>query len=482
MIQDLFPAPSSSRSKLAPRTWPGITPQSTETIKGIIKDSQERWHVFFDRDYRPHNHSVHYTLALWALGADDEIIKAAYTTDCTYLLPKFKSPENITTKNFSEHLGDDEYYSAYLEFFTDIVKKHGTVEALEEYVFSQKVNFVAGKKDEEQPAMLDRCMDGIIHSMIHIGNGLEFGVPALVAEGLAVGEGMASKNQRHVNTHAFSILARILKDPRFDAIPAAEHYAVVYSNINDKHGNVISEYVRAWTFDQKDPQEIERKIEELVYVNALIYAVGGWAKDKAFNTDFFHIHLITSSLFLSSICGVLKPVSQELLLRSFFAVCLTWWIGRGRPGLDIRGFFAETSTNPGPVPSFPAPHKDALPNQDSLIASNPNPWFQLIQDALVLPDEHFPKAIRALAHFSEIYGGRRAGQEDFVASELPGAELIDGTLFVRAAVLNNSKLRGAEVDLSMTAYWDRQGFYRDPLPASSGIPADVVSKMSARKK
>ncbi|KAG6808052.1 hypothetical protein H0H92_005568 [Tricholoma furcatifolium] len=457
------------------------------------------------------SHSVHYALALWALGADDEIIRAAYESECVYLLPKFESPGSITTENFNEHLGNDEYYSAYLDFFTEVVKKRGTAEALEEYVLSREANFVVGKKDEDQPRMLDRCMDGIIHSMIHIGNGLEFGVPGLVAEGLAwtavhlksstavipaslwnppstvrslglaLGWKTASENAQEANTHALTILARIIKDSRFDNIPAAENYAVVYSHINDKYGDAVSEYVRSWTFNQKNPQESERKIEELVYANTIIYAIGGWSKDKPFNTDFFHVHLVTSSIFLFPICANLKPASQELFLRSFFAVCLTWWIGRGRPGFDIQGFVAGTSTNPGPVPSFLAPHKDALPKSDSPLARNPNPWFQLIQEALILPDAHFPKTLRALAHFAEIYGSRKAGQGDLAATELPGAELVDGTLFIRAAVLNNSKLREEEnVDLSMAAYWDRQGFYQDASPTASGIPANVVSQLVER--
>ncbi|KAG6913170.1 hypothetical protein DXG01_009085, partial [Tephrocybe rancida] len=259
--QDLFPAPTASRVSGAPRTWPGITPQSTDTIQRIIKDSHEKWHVFFMRDYRPHNHSVHYALALWALGADDEIINAAYNLDCEYLLPRFNSPGKITATNFNEHLGDDEYYGAYLDYFTEVVKKQGTIEAVEEYVFSQQANFIAGRKDDEQPEMLNRFMDGIMHSMIHIGNGLEFGVPGLVAEGLAwtavhlksaSGVIPASlwksalpapvfltsrlRNLSHggneasavpqANTHAFTILARILKDSRFDDIPAADDYTI----------------------------------------------------------------------------------------------------------------------------------------------------------------------------------------------------------------------------------------------------------------
>ncbi|KAG6907556.1 hypothetical protein DXG01_008438 [Tephrocybe rancida] len=513
---DLFPAPTASRVSGAPRTWPGITPQSTDTTQRIIKDSHEKWHVFFMRDYRPHkvtafiefnSHSVHHTLALWALGADDEIINASYNDDCVYLLPRFNSPGNITAKNFNEHLGDDEYYGAYLDYFTGIAEKQGITDAVEEYVFSRQANFIAGRKDDEQPQMLNRFLDGIIHSMIHVGYGLEFGVPGLVAEGLAwtavhlnsasgvipaslwkpampvpasltsslrnidLGGNGASTVQQ-ANTHAFTVLARILKDSRFDDIPAADDYTVVFSNIDSKYGDAIREYVHSWTYDQKSPDEVERKIEELVYANALIYAVSGWSKDDHFNTDFFHVHLVTSALFLSTIANILKPASQELLLRSFFAVCLTWWIGRGRPGLDLEGFYKETSVNPGPVDGHPAPRKDALPKPDSPKASNPNPWFQIIQNALVIPDDHFPKAIRSLAHYSEIYGGRKAGRDDFATTELPGAGLIDGTLFIRAAVLTDSGLRrDKDVDLSLSKYWERKGFYKGAPPAPFTILA-----------
>ncbi|KAG6844831.1 hypothetical protein H0H93_016339, partial [Arthromyces matolae] len=176
---DLFPAPSTSRSKLTPRSWPGITPESTATLQRIIKDSHEKWHVFFMRDYRPHNHSIHYALALWALGTDDEVIQAAYKHDCGMLLPRFKSPGTITLSNWIDHLGDDD---AYLDFFNDIVKKQGVNGAVQEYIFSEKANFVAGRKEDQQPEMLNRFMDGIIHSLIQVGYGLEFNVPGLVIE------------------------------------------------------------------------------------------------------------------------------------------------------------------------------------------------------------------------------------------------------------------------------------------------------------
>lgn len=63
------------------------------------------------------------------------------------------------------------------------MKKQGVTSAVDDYVFSEKANFISGNKAGEQPEMLNRFMDGIQHSMIEIGYGLEFNVPGLVAEG-----------------------------------------------------------------------------------------------------------------------------------------------------------------------------------------------------------------------------------------------------------------------------------------------------------
>ncbi|KAG6885099.1 hypothetical protein C0993_005866 [Termitomyces sp. T159_Od127] len=398
-------------------------------------------------------------------------------------MPRFSSPEKITAENLNMHLGDDEYYGAYVDFFTEAVKKQGVTSALEDYVFSEKANFMSGNKADEQPEMLNRLMDGILHSMIQVGHGLEFNVPGLVAEGLAwtavhiksssavmPASFWTAANQAPVaslttrfqglggsavaapknNVHALTILARILKDASFDEIPAADDYHIVYSNITDKYSDAIIKYAQMWTFNQNDPHEAERKVEELVYANTMMYAVGGWSKDREFNNDFFFVHFVTSAIFLYQFIEILKPASQEVFLRSYLTVCMTWWIGRGRPGFDVAGFFKEVPTNPGIVAQFQVPHKDALPKADSPKASSPNPWFSLIQEALVCPDEHLTKTLRALAHFAELYGTRAAGQEDLKTTELPGAELIDGTLFIRAAVLTNQRLKNKDVDVSMT--------------------------------
>jgi len=60
----------------------------------------------------------------------------------------------------------------------------------------------------------------------------------------------------------------------------------------------------------------------------------------------------------------------------------------------------------------PTPHKDALLSDDPK-AAVPNPWFPIVENAIVHPDEHFVKAQRAFVHYSTLYGSREA-QEDGV--------------------------------------------------------------------
>ncbi|GLB42908.1 putative protein of unknown function (DUF4243) [Lyophyllum shimeji] len=491
-IKDLFPAPSLPPSRLCPTHWPGISHESTQALRTSLKDNH-KFHVFFDpRGF--HNHVTHYLLALWAMGADAEIINAAYKHESAMQKLDYESPEAITAENFRDHLGDEKYYNAYLKFFTEAVRDKDLWEILEEYVFDEKANF--DESGEKQPEMLNRFLDGLLHPMIHVGYGCEFGLPGMIVEGLASTavhkasaspliprslwastpvsalESLTSRLPSALslasstpasaakNVHAFTILARILKDPEFDAV-SQRHDISIFTNVVETHNEALNKHVNAWTYNRSDPKEVERKIEELVWANAIIYGIGGWTKGGDFNTDFFQMHLVTSSLFLTSIAAKLKPASQEIFLRSYFVSSLVWWIGRGRPAFDIAGFFADDTAFPDPHGPFPTPHAKSLPSPASPKATTPNPWLAIIQQTLVIPDDHLPKLQRALAHYGSLYGARAACQPDFADTELPGAEKLDGTLFIRTAGLTNRRLLpGKDLNLEAAGFWDRKGFYK----------------------
>jgi hypothetical protein len=67
--------------------------------------------------FRRYSHTIHHALAIWALGASSEAIKASYKAYLKPLDAARTSPEKITEENFLAHLGDETYVqpvSAYL--------------------------------------------------------------------------------------------------------------------------------------------------------------------------------------------------------------------------------------------------------------------------------------------------------------------------------------------------------------------------------
>lgn len=112
------------------------------------------------------------------MGANAELLDAAYETHKTHQAAAFASPGPIDSENFADHIGDSEYYQAYFAYFSNEVLTKGTSKTLEDHIFVKEVNY-EGKKIE----MLKRFLGGLLHPAIHVGYGLEFGLPSMTVEG-----------------------------------------------------------------------------------------------------------------------------------------------------------------------------------------------------------------------------------------------------------------------------------------------------------
>lgn len=92
--------------------------------------------------------------------------------------------------------------------------------------------------------------------------------------------------------HAFTILARILQDARFSpsaiGLPVPDNgEETTFDRIERKVGDALLEYVSKWSVDGNDLAEVEEKFEELVWMNTLIYGVGGWSgRQRSENGEF----------------------------------------------------------------------------------------------------------------------------------------------------------------------------------------------------
>ncbi|KAK1222336.1 hypothetical protein PQX77_014814 [Marasmius sp. AFHP31] len=458
---DLFPAPSkalqASLNGASPVIFPGVTLEGTETLKSILRENHEKYHVFFN-DLRLVNHLGHRALAIWALGAGKDVIQKTFDDDSKIQRPRGTTPAPITRDNFNEHLGDPKYYDGYVTYFVNLIRTGKTpAQLLEEYVFSPAMNTPNGAG--ENPHMLARFLDGAYHSMIWTGYGIEFGLPGVVAESLAQCAAYTTKyaslisgcfslanKSESESIHAFSVVDRFLKDDNVRIPPPnARDFGNSLKFILENDIDPILDHVAAWS-DFAD-SEINRKMEEVVWTNTLMYASGGFKlreNKEEFNADFFGMHTVTSSLFLPTILSVLSPGSQKLLLRTYFAVSLVAWAMRGKPVLDIRTFF--TTPVPALVPPTASGHDYGVDR---------NPWLDLINHSIIHPDDHLVKIQRTLAHFNTLYGSIKAG-EFSPRTELDGAELVDGTLWLRAAVLTANRV----VELEEKEYWDRAGYFQ----------------------
>lgn len=277
--------------------------------------------------------------------------------------------------------------------------------------------------------------------------------------------------------NALSILSLVACDPRFSYIKRIEDGKILAQGLKE-YGAIIREYVEMWKFDIISDIGIADTAEELSWVNSIIFGVGGHLSSQEFRADFLLVHLLNSSLFLPSLLASIPgSSSRRLLLLTYFTMSLTYYVARGRPTLDLRGFYSATEhllhRVPGPGTS-PAP--GTLPNPSSDLAQTPNTWLRLFQSVVVHPNEHLCKAQRALAHYSSLYGKRRKGWTTSLsasedrrvspthsvagdrAEDEVGLAELDGTLFLRVAMLTQNRLgwiREGEPEHG----WDFDGFY-----------------------
>lgn len=137
----------------------------------LLQENHCQWHCFFTAGGL-HNHVSHHVLAAYSMGAPSSSLLAAYELhdQMPMELPRFR----ITESNFGQYLGQDDAYSSYLAFFHSKIQESSSAEVIERFVFSDSVH-----------RLLVRLVSGAIHPLIQMGHGVEFGLDALVAEGLA---------------------------------------------------------------------------------------------------------------------------------------------------------------------------------------------------------------------------------------------------------------------------------------------------------
>jgi Questin oxidase-like len=120
-------------------------------------------------------------LTIYALGATPDAITKAYQGNANYQRSSVPLEKEIVQKMhdpeiYASCMGDEKYYHDYLVFYTSELESKGLAKTLDAYLFG----------DTKQAFdLFGRLFAGLLHPLIHLGFGLEFDQPAIVAEALA---------------------------------------------------------------------------------------------------------------------------------------------------------------------------------------------------------------------------------------------------------------------------------------------------------
>ncbi|KAI8987312.1 hypothetical protein BDF20DRAFT_849389 [Mycotypha africana] len=160
---------------LQPETFtmlvPGVSPAAAALSEQLLEKNNHDFHCFFN-EKKFHNHLIHHLLAAYSLGASKEKIQEIFDYHAKDQRPLPPSVGELTRENYTEQLGNGDAYTSFLNLFKKEVDKYGMHDTVRRWVWSGD--------------LLARTIGGAYHPVIHIGYGLEFGIPAIVAEGLAM--------------------------------------------------------------------------------------------------------------------------------------------------------------------------------------------------------------------------------------------------------------------------------------------------------
>lgn len=357
---------------------------SVDNANRLLQKNHEEWHMFF-RDRAGHNHIAHSILTCLALGAASEDIQRAYDDgvgiqrpipDVDVQMVKMLSDD----EKMYEMLGSITQYTTFLVFFQGHMEEHGWKETVNKYVFSRSK--VAEK-------MMARLYEGAYHPVIHLGLGIEFQQPSIIAEALAQA---AVHDDSHIGTlfeacEAQAGIAYPPKNPKSmiqllqevrntETIRNAPRWEDFGNKMRD---GVVGRAGMEMAFIASQfcikPEDLQRRTAEMISTCA--YMAGASQRPgRKRKIDFFYMHALTSSIFFSVI------IKQEWI-KLEDRVRMVEWKGR----LDLAWYVVSGTAEL---------HLDAIAeyHDDSSVAMG---WKELYAAVNKEHDDgHVAKLIRAL--------------------------------------------------------------------------------------
>jgi len=365
---------------------PGLTVESANKASELLQENHEKHHIFFNKSGF-HNHIAHHLLTTYALGVSPAILQKHYDHNKSYQRPPVELEDKVVeamhdAAKFKECLGDEKYYRDFLLFFQKEMEEKGLQNVVNEYLF---------KGDERADDMLVRLYAGFLHPIIHLGFGIEFQQPAIVAEALAQttihtnwmkslllgAENAAKKQQDKDSKTLVQLLDEIHADKELSTAPHWDDGNKIRDGIIARAADKMIHYASQYVVHE---DELERKTAEMI--NAAVYYTGGaQRRDKAIKFDFYYMHCVNSSIFFSAFL-------KQPWISTANKIRLLEWKARN----DLAMYASRRS--PDILLDEIESYKPKHPSSESA-----DPWAGVFERIGRFEDDgHAAKLIRALAH------------------------------------------------------------------------------------
>ncbi|KAM3414892.1 hypothetical protein BST61_g10035 [Cercospora zeina] len=331
----------------------GIQQASTKKASELLQENHEKHHIFFNTDGF-HNHIAHQLLTIWSLKASPEDIQGRYNTNKSYQRPSKKPQTTIVQelrdpKKFISYLGPQKYYNDFLEFFQEEFDKKGWQDVLQEYIF-------AG--DERAETMMVRMYAGFLHPIIHLGFGIEFQQPAIIAEALAqacchdswIGKALVPAEEAAKQNGDDKSIVELLNELRSNK---KIFEAPTWSDVNKIRDGLLvrSPHTLIDIISQVrvKPSDLDLKTAEMTNA-AILYTAGAQNPAKAIKFDFYFMHCVNASIFWPTFNRQtwLSEATKVRLLEWKIRLDLIMYASRKSPEIrldDIREYVPKKSSN-----------------------------------------------------------------------------------------------------------------------------------------
>lgn len=343
----------ASQVKLTPQRtgFARLDPSPAGTLEianELLQRNHDSYHMYF-RDVGGHNHIAHSVLSVLAMGGGPKELKRAYDDGYGYQrpLPALDlqvAQELHDPEKFRARMLNLDQYTNFLHFFESEIDAKGWQAVLQEYCFS---------RTPLAEAMFSQLYEGLLHPIIHLGFGIEFEQPSIVAEGLAHA---ASHDPGNIDTFFRRSEELALSGSVLPAKPLVKLYEEVRRNEKTRTAGRMQDgpfRLRdgplARTMDEivgiaaqfqikpDDEDDLERATAEMI--NCAAYSAGAAQRvGKVPKVDFFIMHDVTCSIFLSVLVkqSWIKLEDRIRLVEWKARLDLAWYAANGAAELRLE--------------------------------------------------------------------------------------------------------------------------------------------------